>query len=386
MMDISTQVDVVVVGAGPAGLAVSACLKRLGISFVILERAEHVGSAWRRHYERLHLHTDKARSALPFLPIPREYPKYPSREQVVTYLETYARRFDLEPKFGQSVDRAHFNEGLWHSQTADTVYVSRALVVATGFNGHPVIPQWPGQEAFSGEILHSSAYRNGAPYRGRRVLVVGFGNSGGEIAIDLWEHGAKPSMSVRNPVKIIPRDLLGLPVLAIAIPLRQLPYRIADALTAPIIRLKFGDLRRLGLREVAGGPFEFMRSRSRVPLIDVGTVGLIRRGQITVRPGIERFRGDGVEFVDGTKAAFDAVVLATGYRPAVNSFLDGVDAVIDAEGTPRSSGQSTVMPGLYFCGFYVSPTGMLREISIEAPRIVSAISTALRPLRGGYCG
>jgi cation diffusion facilitator CzcD-associated flavoprotein CzcO len=126
------------------------------------------------------------------------------------------------------------------------------------------------------------------------VLVVGFGNSGGEIALDLWEHGASAvEIAVRGPVNILPRDLFGLPLEAIAMAEQILPPRIADALNAPIVRLCMGDLRRYGLRQAADGPISQIRTRGRIPVIDVGTVQLIKMGAVPVRPGVSEFRGAG---------------------------------------------------------------------------------------------
>ena len=121
------------------------------------------------------------------------------------------------------------------------------------------------------------------------------------------------------------------------------------------------------------GPLAQIERDARIPLIDVGTVKLIKRGVITVYPGIEQFTHEGVIFTDGQQGAFDAVILATGYRPRVNSFLTGAGAY-DEQGTPLCSGQESAVAGLYFCGYYVSPTGMLREIGIEARRISAAIA------------
>ena len=206
------------------------------------------------------------------------------------------------------------------------------------------------------------------------MLVVGFGNSGGEIAIDLWEHGAQPSLAVRGPVNVIPRELFGIPILAIGILQRRLPPRLADALNAPILRVAIGDLKRYGLRQLPQGPLSQIQRDARIPLIDVGTLKLIKRGQISVYPGIERFTEDGVLFTDGQQGKFEAVILATGYRPRVNAFLEGASAAYDENGMPLSSGRETPLPGLYFCGYYVSPTGMLREIALEAQRISAAIA------------
>lgn len=365
---------VIVVGAGPAGLAVGACLYRAGISCSILEQADKVGAAWHRHYDRLHLHTDKAHSELPFVGFPKDHPRYPSRAQVISYLEAYARHLQMEPMLGQQVVAARRDHGCWEVETQHARYQASNLVIATGYNRKPHIPTWPGQTSFRGTILHSSEYRSGEPFEGRSALVVGFGNSGGEIAIDLWEHGARPSLAVRSPVNVIPRELFGIPILAVGIALRGLPPRLADALNAPILRAVMGDLTRYGLRRSPHGPITRIQRDGRIPLIDVGTIDLIKRGAIAVRPGVERFTEDGVRFSDGTGGRFDAVILGTGYRPRVDEFLEHASAAHDESGTPLVSGRETAVPGLYFCGYYVSPTGMLREIAREARRIAAAIA------------
>lgn len=366
--------NTIIVGGGPAGLAVGACLKQKGIPCLILEQTDRVGASWRHHYDRLHLHTAKAYSALPFVPFPKSFPRYPSRSQVIDYLEAYARQFQLETKFGQQVITARHADNLWEIRTLDSRYRSSNLVIATGYNHEPYIPKWPGQASFKGTLLHSSQYQNGEPFRNQRVLVVGFGNSGGEIAIDLYEHGAQPSLAVRGPVNVIPRELFGIPILAIGILQSKLPPGVADAMNAPILRAVVGDLTPYGLVRLPRGPVAQIRHDARIPLIDVGTIGLIKRGQITVRPGIERFTEDGVIFTDGKPGKYDAVILATGYRPRVNEFLADALAAHDEQGTPLSSGREAPIPGLYFCGYNVSPTGMLREIALEAQRISAAIA------------
>jgi len=361
-----TKTDVVVIGAGPAGMAVAACLRRADIPFLILERDNCVGSAWHKHYERLHLHTARRTSGLPYLPFPAEYPTYPSRTEVIAYLEAYARHFRLEPRFRQQVTSVQAVDGSWQTRTNDSLYLSRSLVVATGINQEPVIPTWPGQEAFKGSIVHSAKYKNGEPYRGNRVLVVGFGNSGAEIAIDLWEHGAQVSMSVRSPVNVVFRDTLGIPVQRLSILMSRLPGPVVDRLTAPMLRLRFGDLSKYGLTRPPYGAATQVRAYAKIPVIDVGTIKLIKQGKIKVYRGVEHFTETGVTFADGTQQPFDAVVLATGYRPGAALFLGNVDL-------PARDSLSSA-PGLYFCGFHNSITGLLREISLEAPRIVDAIA------------
>ena len=146
-----------------------------------------------------------------------------------------------------------------------------------------------------------------------------------------------------------------------------------DALTAPIGRLLYGDLERLGLRRAKDGPFGQISGQKRIPLIDIGTIAALRSGELEVRPGIREFYRDRVTFESGPDERFDALVLATGYRPGLEPILGGVPGVLDRQGEPIREGVRGPLPGLYYCGFYVSPTGMLREIGQEARVIARAV-------------
>jgi cation diffusion facilitator CzcD-associated flavoprotein CzcO len=372
------NLQTVVIGAGAAGLAVGGCLRRAGMPVTILERTAQLGSAWRNHYDRLHLHTDRRNSGLPHLPMPRSYPRYPSRDQVVEYLEAYATHFGLEPRFGVEVRRLDRRADGWSVDTGEARIRTPRVVVATGYTQRPVRPSWPGLDGFGGTCLHSSEYRSGAPFAGARVLVVGFGNSGGEIALDLLEHAAQVSVCVRSPVNVVPRELLGLPILTISIALSRLPPRVADALTAPVGRLLYSDLHRLGLRRAADGPFQQIANRRRIPLIDIGTIERLRSGELEVRPGILEFDRGKVVFEDGLREAYDVIVLATGYRPDLRPLLGHVPGALEPDGSPVRNGVRGSDAGLYYCGFYVAPTGMLREIALEAGEIARFIEKANR--------
>jgi len=229
--------------------------------------------------------------------------------------------------------------------------------------------------SYSGQVLHSSDYRNGDPWIGRPVLVVGFGNSACEQAIDLLERGAQPHLSVRSPVNVVPRDVLGVvPVLQLGIAMRHVPPAVADALAWPLIRLTVGDIRSTGLKKLPYRPNSQIARDRRIPLLDIGTMAHLRAGRIGVHGAILQFTEDGVVFADGTALVVDAVVLGTGYRPALEEFLVDGQAVCDENGVPLVSGRPTAIRGLYFCGQFVPPSGMLREIGLEARRIAHHIA------------
>lgn len=194
-----------IVGAGPSGLATAACLREQGVPFVVVERADCIASLWQnRTYDRLKLHLPKQFCELPNLPFPEDFPEYPSRREFIQYLESYAQKFDVKPQFGESVVSARFDRtsGFWRVKTtAETEYVCRWLVVATGENAECVVPDLDGLSEFSGEVLHASEYKSGEKYAGKNVLVVGCGNSGMELSLDLCNHNASPSMVVRSSVR-----------------------------------------------------------------------------------------------------------------------------------------------------------------------------------------
>lgn len=201
----------VIVGAGPSGLAVAAGLKEQGVPYVILERADCIASLWqKRTYDRLKLHLPKQFCQLPNFPFPDHYPEYPSKKQFVDYLENYTRHHSITPHFNESVDSAKYDEAcrVWRVKTSSTnggaevEYICQWLVVATGENAEPVVPDVAGLKDFAGEVVHACDYKSGEKFKGKKVLVVGCGNSGMEVSLDLCNHDAKPAMVVRDSVSI----------------------------------------------------------------------------------------------------------------------------------------------------------------------------------------
>ncbi|RMG74004.1 MAG: NAD(P)/FAD-dependent oxidoreductase, partial [Bacteroidetes bacterium] len=220
----STTTPVLLIGAGPAGLAMAGRLHHHQIPYLLLEASETLVPSWRNHYDRVHLHTVKEHSHLPYAPFPADYPRYIPRDQLIAYYEAYARERNIQPRLGQRVIHLTRTDTLWQATTTTgEVYVAPEVVLCTGVNREPHQPAWPGMEQFQGQILHSRAYRSGAPFAGQRVLIVGMGNTGAELAIDLHEHGAQAALSVRGPVNIVLRDFLGRPTQKTSMLLRRLP-------------------------------------------------------------------------------------------------------------------------------------------------------------------
>jgi cation diffusion facilitator CzcD-associated flavoprotein CzcO len=370
--------DAIVVGAGPAGLAAAAALGGRGLNTAILEKSDSVGAVWRRHYDRLHLHTDRARSGLPGLAMPKAYGRYPSRAQVVEYLEAYAARFALKPVFNAAVKAIHRDGRLWRIETGAGTRVAPVVVVATGWADFPYSPTWPGMKDFAGPILHSSVYRNPEPFGGKRVLIVGYGNSGAEIALDLSEAGLDVVLAVRSPINVIPRELFGRPILAWNIAQRLFRARVADKINAPLLWLPIGSIEKLGLKRSVKGPLQSIEEDGRPPLLDIGTLDAIRDGRIKLRGDITRFTREGVAFKQSPAERFDAVILATGFRPDLRPLLPDARGVLNAAGTPLVSGGATAEPGLFFCGAIVSPLGQLRQIGIDSTRIADIVAKSRR--------
>jgi indole-3-pyruvate monooxygenase len=365
----------VVIGAGPAGLAVSASLRRAGLPHLVVDRAHDVGASWREHYDRLHLHTVKRHSSLPFSPWPRETPRYPSRADMVRYLERYAEQHRITPRFGVEVRRVTREPHHFTVDTSAGRLKPRFVVVATGYNSVANRPEFPGLSRFTGRVVHTETYKNPQPYLGRRTLVVGCGNSGAEVALDLAEQGVDVAMVVRGPVHVVPRDLLGRPSQESGIMLSHLPVAVRDALVSPILRLAVGDLSRWGIVRPALGPTRLIEDEGRIPILDVGTIGHVKAGRIRVRPAVQEVLADRVRFLDGRNEPFDAIILATGYRPGLDRFIDGFESISDERGRPHRFGAETAIPGLFFVGFRNPPTGAIREISREAPRVATALRT-----------
>jgi putative flavoprotein involved in K+ transport len=378
-MDESRQVYVV--GGGPAGLAAAAELRRQGMHPVVLERGEQVGTSWRAGYDRLHLHTVRGLSGLPGFGIPRAAGRWPSRDAVIDYLERYRARHELEVRGDTEVDRiaaaeARDGDGIrWvvHT-TAGERLPARSVVVATGHAHTPYVPDWPGREAYAGQLRHARDYRNPAPFAGLDVLVVGVGNSGSEIATDLSEGGARRVwIAVRTPPQIVRRDVAGWPAHATGILVSRLPAALVDPVARVQRRLTIPDLTRYGIPLPDDGLLSRVRRVGEVPLQDVGFIGAVRSGRVTPVAAVTGFEGDKVLLADGSSVGAQAVIAATGYRRGLEKMV-GQLGVLDESGLPTVSGGPAAAPGLFFLGYTVSLRGMLRDIAADARRVARAVA------------
>jgi cation diffusion facilitator CzcD-associated flavoprotein CzcO len=366
---------VLVIGAGPAGLASAASLLEHGIAPEVIERGSVVGQSWHGHYGRLHLHTVKEHSGLPRRPFPAHYPRYVPRQQVADYLADYAAHFGIAPRFGEEATAIERVDGHWRTRCTELEFASDAVILATGANLRPHQPSYPGQDHYLGALAHSRGYREPSAYRGRRVLVVGMGNTGAEIALDLAQAEVDVTLSVRSPVNVVLRDVLGRPTQVTAMLLAKLPRPVAFAVARKFRDWTIGDLRPWGLRAPQASPLQQLMEEGRTPVIDIGTVRAIRQGRIAVRPGIAAFNAEGVRFTDGRSEPFDAVIFATGYRADVQGFFPQVQVPLDGQGLPREVVGTGALAGIYFVGYDLrQPGGLLRTIGLQAREVAAAIA------------
>ncbi|KAI5084768.1 hypothetical protein GOP47_0000937 [Adiantum capillus-veneris] len=376
---------VIIIGAGPSGLATAACLQQHGVPYTVIERAHCIASLWKNHtYDRLCMHTAKNCCELPFMPLPESYPSFLTRQQFIDYLEAYARKFHIEPKFSETVMQVSFDHQResWMVQTkacpndidagrrnTDDIitckqYACKWLVVATGENAEPVRAHLPGLENFKGTTVHSCQYKNASEFKDKRVLVIGAGNSGMEIALDLVNSGSlATSIVARSPLHVLPREMFGLSTFSLAMKLcKILPVRFVDRILVAYSQLRFGDTYMYGLRRPKIGPLELKNSMGKTPILDVGTLSMIQSGRIHVKPAIDCISASSVRFIDNNTETYDALILATGYKSNVPSWLDDEDGFFTEQGLCRSSSAESWKGknGLYAAG--LSGRGLLRAI------------------------
>ncbi|XP_051230398.1 probable indole-3-pyruvate monooxygenase YUCCA10 [Lolium perenne] len=333
------NVVVLIVGAGPAGLATAACLTQFSIPYVIVEREDCSASLWRkRAYDRLKLHLAKEFCELPHMSYPTSAPTYVPKSLFIKYLDDYMERFDIQPKYLTSVESSTYDNDkkCWSIVACDIAegtivnFIAKFLVVASGENSAENIPEIHGLHSFSGEAIHSSRYKSGKSFSGKGVLVIGSGNSGMEIAYDLANHGANASIVIRSPIHVMTKELIRLGMTLA----HYLPLNLVDNLLVMVTKFIFGDLSRHGIRMPKMGPMTLKAKTGRSAVIDVGTVGLIKRGIIQVQGSISKIMGNIVKFQSGDEIPFNAILFATGYKSTANMWLKNGESMLNDNGLP----------------------------------------------------
>ena len=363
--------EVVIVGAGSAGLATAALLQEEGLRPLVLEAGPEPGAAWRERYDRLHLHTPRLLSGLPGLRIPRRYGRWVARDDLIEYFHDYTAVHDIDLRVGCKVERI---EPSWTLHTSDGLIHADHVVVATGYNGTPFVPDWPGRATFAGELVHSSQYRSPAPYRDKDVLVVGAGNSGAEIAHDVIDGGAARSrLSVRTPPQIVRRATLGVPAQLLGMAIRKMPPNWVDPFTIWQRKVAIPDLTAQGLPRPPHGVRTAFLSTGTTPILDVGIVKAVKSGRVEVVAAVEGFDGADVLLADGSRIEPDVVIAATGFRAGLDDLAGHLD-VLGPRGLPKKTDGEPALPGLWFVGFTPTLGGQLREGSVAARKVAAALA------------
>lgn len=353
--------DAIVVGAGPAGLATSRELAHAGVNHLVLERGERIGHTWANLYDSLVLHTGKHLSALPGMPFPASTPLFPTRRDFLDYLDRYRDTFRLPVQTGAEVVSLRRDNGAWTVRTAIGMEAqARVVVMATGILSNPHVPHIPGRDRFRGGLIHSVEYRRPDTFKGQRVLVIGVGNSAGEISPELADAGAHVTVAVRSGARVVPRQLLGVPIQYLGAALSALPLKAQRLLADLIGRVS----------ELARGPAGLPRpSDTRcpdVPLIGFHLADAVRAGTIRLKGAVAEFTASGARFADGAEEPFDQVILATGYKAAIGVLGDLVRLDECGFAARRQRVVSVDQPGLYFVGHNYDVRGGLRNIALDA--------------------
>jgi putative flavoprotein involved in K+ transport len=367
--------EAIVCGAGTAGLAAAAALRTVGVDVAVLEGTDQVGASWRTRYDGLRLNTPGWMSTQPgYRASRRRYGEFPSRDAWIQYLEDYAAHHRIDVRFGTQVRRLESVDGGWRVETDREDPRARFVVIATGFDHDPDLPDWPGRDGFGGELIHSSAYRNPEPYRGHDVLVVGPNTTGSEVAALLSRGGAgRVRVACRTPPNLTVRKILGTSVNIHGLALERLPLRVADQIGWLSQRSLFGNLERYGLPRSPIGIATLSRHQQ-APAYDSGFVSLLKAGRIEIVAAVVGFDGQDVLLADETRIQPDAVIAATGYRRGLEPLV-GHLGVLNEEGVPLVSGgnEHPSARGLFFNGYRSDLSGQLRLMRPDSRAIARAV-------------
>jgi putative flavoprotein involved in K+ transport len=370
--------DVIVVGAGPAGLAVARELgHRHSVSALVVEKAAAPAVSWRNRYDNFRLNTNGFLSHLPGQRIPLHSGRWPNKEDMVGYFDSYVRRQNIALALDCEVNRIDQAHECWRADTSRGDIYAPAIVLATGRYRTPAIPPWPGLSGFTGEVVHSVDFRNAWPFRGRNVLVVGSGNSAADIAVQLSAGGAgKVWLAVRTPPHLVRRAIGPVPSDVFLELFARVPARLVDPVIGRLNRLLLGDLSSYGLGRPPLGLKATVESRGRIPTMADELVSVVRSGRIDVVAAVEALEHNRVILADGTDVAPDVIIAATGFDPDLGGLVGHLD-VLDEHGNPRGGFSSDLGGGMFAIGHGIPPNGPLRAIRLAATPLADRIATYL---------
>ncbi len=307
---------VCIVGAGPAGLAVARALKARGIEYDHYERNAGVGGLWdidapgSPMYACAHFISSKTLSGFRGYPMPDEFPDYPSHQLVLTYLRGFAAHYglDREIQFNSGIERIEKNkDATWAVHRADGVVATyRAVVCCTGAQWEPNLPETPG--TFTGTVMHSASYRDGAEFAGKRVVVVGGGNSACDIAVDVSRFARRTIISMRRGYWFIPKHIFGIPADVFAEHSPPMPKWLEQPLLGWMLQRLYGKPERLGLQRPDHKLFETH------PVLNSNLYLSLQHGDVVAKPGILTTGDEDIQFADGTWERADVLIYGTGYR------------------------------------------------------------------------
>jgi Pyridine nucleotide-disulphide oxidoreductase len=350
--------DVVIIGAGLSGLSAAYALRQKGIDALILEKEQRIAEPWRKRHPQLHLNTHRRLSSLPGYPLSPDGPGFPSRDEVIGYLERYALATEANIRYATKVENLRRSGGRWSLETSTGTVHARYVIFATGKEHTPSIPDWPGKQKWRGRLIHSAELGDVAQYADKDILVVGAGNSGTDVLNHLARvptHSVQ--VSIRHGSTIVPTWFAGFPVQLGSPVMEKLPLWLLDKVLAATEWLAFGDLRRFGIPKRAGGASRLIREGIS-PAIDRGFVSALKAGDARIVNAVSRFTKDAVVLADGKRLQPQIVIAATGYRTGLTSLLDKI-GVLNDRGLPvcDAIGEAIDVPGLWFAGMSPRLTG-----------------------------
>ena len=370
--------DAVVIGAGPSGLAVARELQhRHGVKTLVVDRAAAPAISWRTRYDNFRLNTNGFLSHLPGQRIPLSAGRWPTREDMVCYFDRYVQRENIALQLECDVNRIDRAKGGWQLETSSGQIRAAAIVLATGNYRTPTIPPWPGLQHFTGELVHSSDFRNAWPYRGRDVVVVGAGNSAADIAVQLAHHGARRIwLAVRTPPHLVRRAMGPVPSDIFLEVFARVPASVVDPVIDRIKRLMWGNLSEYGFGQPPLGLKATVEQRGRIPTLADELVAAVRAGQVRVVAAVEAVLSDRVILSDGTSVAPQVIIAATGFRRDLESLV-GHLGVLDVDGNPRGGFACHVGDGMFAIGYGIPPRGPLRAIRLNATPLARQVADYL---------